>query len=153
MFLCLTNMLGNLVQRFQAFSPLTSPVSSPVNSPKTSRRWFAGKSPARRRSLKEEFREVQSEPEDSFVASSSSPSKKILNKRKHGKRNGNGNGGGGGRRPEVSAPLQASQSMGRLDGIKQVCFRSSSKSISRFISNISVPPCMCVCVCVNLTLV
>ncbi|XP_072157469.1 uncharacterized protein [Bemisia tabaci] len=105
-------MLGNLVQRFQAFSP----VSSPVTSPKSSRRWFAGKSPARRRSLKEEYREVQSEPEDAFAAAeaeAASPSKKILNKRKAKK---------SGQRPEVSLPiqLQASQSMGRLDGIKQV---------------------------------
>lgn len=51
-------MFGSFINRFQTFSPVTSPVTSP----KMSRRKY--KSPAHRRSLKDEYRDVQSEPED-----------------------------------------------------------------------------------------
>lgn len=52
-------MFGSIINRFQTFSPATSPVTSP----KTSRRKY-NKSTAHRRSLKDEYRDVQSEPED-----------------------------------------------------------------------------------------
>jgi hypothetical protein len=54
-------MFGSIMNRFQTFSPVTSP--------KMSRRKF--KSPAHRRSLKDEYRDVQSEPED--VCSTATP--------------------------------------------------------------------------------
>lgn len=95
-------MFGNLVQRLQTLSPLTSPVTSPVGSPKSTRKRYS-KSPAHRRSLKEEYREVQSEPEDT------GETKKCRAKRKADKRKVN-----------ISGPLQGSKSMGRLDGLKQV---------------------------------
>lgn len=113
-------MFGTLVQKFQNIgSPLTSPISSPITSPKAFRRRYA-KTASQRRSLKQEFREVQSEPEDGGGYSS------------------NGNGGGiyemkkskirrkidknRCKQLEISAPfhLQNSKSMGRLDGLKQV---------------------------------
>lgn len=100
-------MFGSLVQKLQTLSPLTSPVTSPVSSPKASRKRY-NKSPAQRRSLKEEYREVQSDPEDG------GDGKKCRSKRKAEKLRG--------RRTEVSAPLQGSKSMGRLDGLKQVHF-------------------------------
>lgn len=153
-------MFGSIINRFQTFSPATSPVTSP----KMSRRKF--KSPAHRRSLKDEYRDVQSEPEDAFTATpllsvdaqlqaaggygrhrggggqlpsplyDDSPSKKnrsrksqpLLSKSKSTAR------------LDISAPTasvtantatflqqisagyrQGSKSMGRLDGLKQVC--------------------------------
>lgn len=119
-------MFGSLVQKLQTLSPLTSPVTSPASSPKSARRRYSAKSPAHRRSLKEEFREVQSDPEDiSLVLIGSSggigacdssgiggDAKKCRSKRKVEKLRG--------RRMEVSAPLQGSKSLGRLDGLKQV---------------------------------
>lgn len=51
-------MFGSIINRFQTFSPVTSPVTSP----KMSRRKH--KTTAHRRSLKDEYRDVQSEPED-----------------------------------------------------------------------------------------
>lgn len=60
-------MFGSIINRFQTFSP----VASPVTSPKVSRRKY--KSPAHRRSLKDEYRDVQSEPEDA-CAGAGSPS-------------------------------------------------------------------------------
>ncbi|CAI6365339.1 unnamed protein product [Macrosiphum euphorbiae] len=59
-------MFGSIINRFQTFSPTTSPVTSP----KMSRRKY--KSPAHRRSLKDEYRDVQSEPEDACCAGTSS---------------------------------------------------------------------------------
>ncbi|KAL5241046.1 hypothetical protein ACI65C_008456 [Semiaphis heraclei] len=59
-------MFGSIINRFQTFSPTTSPVTSP----KMSRRKY--KSPAHRRSLKDEYRDVQSEPEDAYCAGTSS---------------------------------------------------------------------------------
>ncbi|VVC26375.1 Hypothetical protein CINCED_3A023416 [Cinara cedri] len=59
-------MFGSIINRFQTFSPVTSPVTSP----KMSRRKY--KSPAHRRSLKDEYRDVQSEPEDACCGGSSS---------------------------------------------------------------------------------
>uniref|UniRef100_A0A1B6K974 Rho-GAP domain-containing protein n=1 Tax=Graphocephala atropunctata TaxID=36148 RepID=A0A1B6K974_9HEMI len=100
-------MFGSLVQRLQTLSPLTSPVTSPVGSPKPSRKRYS-KSPAHRRSLKEEYREVQSDPEDHGHGES----KKCRAKRKAEKLQG--------KRLDMSGPLQGSKSMGRLDGLKQV---------------------------------
>ncbi|CAB3361991.1 Hypothetical predicted protein [Cloeon dipterum] len=54
-------MFGNLVQKLQTLSPISSPVQSPVSSPKA-RRKFGGPR-WRRQQAREEFREVQSEPE------------------------------------------------------------------------------------------
>lgn len=90
-------MFGNFVQRIQeSFSPVTSPVSSP----KVLRRRFKspnrGPAPARaaqppscrhrgpnsRRNHKEEYREVQSEPELDNSNSSSTGSRRLLDKRK-----------------------------------------------------------------------
>lgn len=98
-------MFGNLVQRLQTLSPLTSPVTSPVSSPKPARKRYS-KSPAARRSLKEEYREIQSDPEDH------GESKKCRAKRKVDKLYG--------KKVDISGPLQGSKSMGRLDGLKQV---------------------------------
>lgn len=95
------SMLGHIVHRLQTLSP--------VSSPKPKRR--PAKSPAARRSLKEEFREIQSEPEDVAVGMVG-VDKKPRSKRKIEKLRA--------RRLEVSAPLQGSKSMGRLDGLKQV---------------------------------
>ncbi|KAG8308366.1 hypothetical protein J6590_002454 [Homalodisca vitripennis] len=100
-------MFGSLVQRLQTLSPLTSPVTSPVGSPKPNRKRYS-KSPAHRRSLKEEYREVQSDPEDLGHGDS----KKCRAKRKAEKLQG--------KRLDMSGPLQGSKSMGRLDGLKQV---------------------------------
>ncbi|KAK9505024.1 hypothetical protein O3M35_009175 [Rhynocoris fuscipes] len=100
-------MLGHIVHRLQTLSPVTSP--KPKRRP--------AKSPAARRSLKEEFREIQSEPEDLTpynVGNSGGDNKKPRSKRKIEKLRA--------RRLEVSAPLQGSKSMGRLDGLKQVGF-------------------------------
>ncbi|KAK6628448.1 hypothetical protein RUM43_002262 [Polyplax serrata] len=90
-------MFGNFVQRIQdSFSPVTSPVSSP----KVLRRRFKspnrGPAPTRaaqpptcrhrgsnsRRNHKEEYREVQSEPELDNSNSSSTGSRRLLDKRK-----------------------------------------------------------------------
>lgn len=60
-------MFGSIINRFQTFSPVTSPVTSP----KMSRR--KQKTSAHRRSLKDEYRDVQSEPEDACGGTSSSP--------------------------------------------------------------------------------
>lgn len=84
-------MFGNFVQRIQeSFSPVTSPVSSP----KVSRRRF--KSPSRgqgsgrtvpprqrgRRNHKDEYREVQSEPESDNCNAAAVGSRRLLDKRK-----------------------------------------------------------------------
>ncbi|XKL60885.1 hypothetical protein PGB90_007942 [Kerria lacca] len=104
-------MFGTLVQKLQIISsPLTTPVSSPITSPKVTRRRYA-KTPNQRRFLKQEFREVQSEPEDGGDMYNT---KKSKIRRKIDKNRG---------RPlEISAPfhLQTSKSLGRLDGLKQV---------------------------------
>lgn len=108
-------MFNSLVQKFQIIgSPLTSPVSSPITSPKVSRRKYM-KTPNQRRSLKQEYREVQSEPEDgggSYDTKKSKIKKKIDKNRTTV------------RQLEISAPfhLQNSKSMSRLDGLKQVRF-------------------------------
>lgn len=114
----MNTMFGSLVQKLQNIgSPVTSPVSSPITSPKNSRRRYA-KTPTQRRQSKQEYREVQSEPEDGGGGGSGSgfeASKKSKIRRKIDKsRNG--------RTLEISAPfhLQCSKSMGRLDGLKQV---------------------------------
>ncbi|XP_054265488.1 rho GTPase-activating protein 20-like isoform X2 [Macrosteles quadrilineatus] len=98
-------MFGNLVHRLQTLSPLTSPITSPVSSPKVARKRYS-KSPAHRRSLKEEYREVQSDPEDI------GESKKCRAKRKAEKRQG--------RKPHISGPLPGSKSLGKLDGLKEI---------------------------------
>jgi hypothetical protein len=54
-------MFGSLVQKLQTLSPIGSPITSPVNSPKT-RRKFGGPK-WRRNQNREEYREVQSDPE------------------------------------------------------------------------------------------
>lgn len=61
-------MFGSIMNRFQSFSP----VASPVTSPKTSRRnKHKPGGPAHRRSLKDEYRDVQSEPEDACAGGAS----------------------------------------------------------------------------------
>lgn len=91
-------MFGNFVQRIQeSFSPVTSPVSSP----KVLRRRFKspnrGPAPTRaalppssrqrgpnsRRNLKDEYREVQSEPELDNYSGASAGSRRLLDKRKN----------------------------------------------------------------------
>ncbi|KAF6213036.1 hypothetical protein GE061_010750 [Apolygus lucorum] len=101
-------MLGQLVQRLQTLSPVTSPLASP----KVKRR--PAKSLAARRSLKEEYREIQSEPEDAPGSEKKPKSKRRIDKLRN-------------RRLEVSAPLQGSKSMGRLDGLKQTSLLRSEK--------------------------
>ncbi|XP_050530835.1 rho GTPase-activating protein 20-like isoform X2 [Daktulosphaira vitifoliae] len=106
-------MFGSIINRFHAFSPATSPVTSP----KMSRRKF--KSPAHRRSLKDEYRDVQSEPEDyGGVIEGSGGCKKNRRRAKLSKAKSTA-------RLDVSAPValpfhHESKSMGRLDGLKQV---------------------------------
>ncbi|KAL1464658.1 hypothetical protein WDU94_004285 [Cyamophila willieti] len=122
-------MFSNIVQRLQTLSPLTSPVTSPVMS----RKKFS-KSPAHRRSLKEEFREVQSDPEDcGFGGISDSGNVKPRSKRKIDKIKSRRNGVD---MQEIGLPIlhtsksmvslelprqvQGSKSVGRIDGYKQV---------------------------------
>lgn len=125
-------MFGTLVQKLQNIgSPITSPISSPVTSPKASRRRYM-KTPNQRRSLKQEYREVQSEPEDG----GSYDTKKSKLKRKIDKSKG--------RQLEISAPfhLQNSKSMGRLDGLKQVRFTYfpfSLLTVARFFYEFCAP--------------
>lgn len=59
-------MLGNLVQKLQSLSPLTSPTTSPTVSPRPKRKFGFGRTNRKRRIggyAKEDIREVQSEPE------------------------------------------------------------------------------------------
>lgn len=117
-------MFGSLVHRLQSLSPLASPVTSPVNSPKASRRGF--KSPRRPPAVrhKEEYREVQSDPELDEADTGKKfcrASRHLLDKRKNKLR---------GAEPRINnntcagrsgfAPLQGSKSLGRLDGLKEV---------------------------------
>lgn len=135
-------MFGSIINRFQTFSPATSPVTSP----KMSRRKY--KSPAHRRSLKDEYRDVQSEPEDACPTTpttvgyrrggqlvdggpQSSSVKKNRGGRKHPLLLSKSKSTA---RLDISAPTAASctatalgnnyhhgsKSMGRLDGLKQV---------------------------------
>lgn len=136
-------MFGSIINRFQTFSPATSPVTSP----KMSRRKY--KSPAHRRSLKDEYRDVQSEPEDACLptipttvgyrrggqpvdgSAQSSSAKKNRGGRKHPLLLSKSKSTA---RLDISAPTGAtctatalgnnyhhgSKSMGRLDGLKQV---------------------------------
>ncbi|XP_069705214.1 uncharacterized protein [Periplaneta americana] len=127
-------MFGNLVQRLQSLSPLGSPVTSPVSSPKTSRRHY--KSPKRgprRPPLgrhKEEYREVQSDPELDEADNGKKfgrTSRHLLDKRKNKSR---GSAARTVTEPGINnniyaehkdfAPLQGSKSLGRLDGLKEV---------------------------------
>lgn len=106
----MNSVFGSLVQKLQNIG---SPVGSPVASPKGGRRRYA-KTPNQRRQSKQEYREVQSEPEDGGGVSEAHKKSKI--RRKIDKsRNA--------RTMEISGPfhLQCSKSMGRLDGLKQVC--------------------------------
>lgn len=124
-------MFGSIVQRLQSLSPLGSPVTSPVSSPKPSRRRF--KSPTRgpKRHLgarhKEEYREVQSDPEVDEADTGKKvgrTSRHLLDKRKNKSR------GSARTEPGINnnmyaersgfAPLQGSKSLGRLDGLKEV---------------------------------
>ena len=84
-------MLGSLVTRISGLSP--------GGSPRPARR-------RRPRSCKDEFREIQSEPEDSPKKDKTKSRRRIEKMRA--------------RRMEVSAPLQGSKSLGRLDGLKEV---------------------------------
>lgn len=91
-----------------------SPITSPITSPKMNRRKYAAaKTPTQRKFMKQEYREVQSEPEDGGGGLYDRKKSKI--RRKIDKNCG--------RQLEISAPfqLQNSKSMGRLDGLKQVC--------------------------------
>ncbi|XP_075223059.1 uncharacterized protein LOC142325326 isoform X2 [Lycorma delicatula] len=81
-------MLGSLVQRLQT-----------VGSPRPVRR-----RPGKSRNSHEDYREVQSDPED---ADKKSRTRRKLDKARR-------------RHPNHPAPLQGSKSMGRLDGLKQV---------------------------------
>ncbi|XP_037080633.1 uncharacterized protein LOC119101404 [Pollicipes pollicipes] len=56
-------MFGSLKQKLQSLSPLASPVASPNSSPRPRRRLPFGRGPARRRQRRQEYREVQSDPE------------------------------------------------------------------------------------------
>ena len=58
-----TIMFGSLKQKLQSFSPVASPVASPNASPRPARRRFGLRTPARMKQRREEFREVQSDPE------------------------------------------------------------------------------------------
>jgi len=125
-------MFGSLVQRLQSLSPLGSPVASPVSSPKASRRRY--KSPTRgpRRHPvsrhKEEYREVQSDPELDEVDTCKRfgrTSRHPLDKRKNKSRGAicrTEPGINNNTYAEHSrfAPLQGSKSLGRLDGLKEV---------------------------------
>ncbi|XP_066908695.1 uncharacterized protein, partial [Halyomorpha halys] len=91
-------MLGSLVTRISGFSP--------GGSPRPTRR-------RRPRAFKDEYREIQSEPEDTpKKRPEDCADRKPKTKRRIEKMRA--------RRLEVSAPLQGSKSMGRLDGLKQI---------------------------------
>jgi hypothetical protein len=72
-------MFGTLVQKLQTLSPISSPINSPVSSPKA-RRKFGGPR-WRRQQAREEFREVQSEPELDDCAPSGKAKDKSKKKR------------------------------------------------------------------------
>jgi hypothetical protein len=124
-------MFGSIVQRLQSLSPLGSPVTSPVSSPKPYRRRFKSPTRAPKRHPaarhKEEYREVQSDPELDETDTSKTfgrTSHHLLDKRKNKSRvsartepgiNNNMYADRSG-----FAPLQGSKSLGRLDGLKEV---------------------------------
>ncbi|KAF0309538.1 hypothetical protein FJT64_019346 [Amphibalanus amphitrite] len=60
-------MFGSLKQKLQSLSPVASPVNSPNSSPKPRRRFPFRRAPARLKQRREEFREVQSDPECDFT--------------------------------------------------------------------------------------
>lgn len=133
-------MFGTLVHKFQAIgSPLGSPVVSPISSPKGTRKGYgaAAKHLAHRRAaMKQEFREVQSDPEDTIGSCSENKKCKIkrkLDKRKHANK------------PTIemiSAPCpllnSLSKSMGRLDGLKQVDYNIRLLIILNDFANLSL---------------
>lgn len=141
-------MFGNLVQKLQTLSPLGSPITSPVSSPK-SRRKFGGPK-WRRNQNREEYREVQSDPEmDENIRNGTPRKAKDKSSRKlqrvtigppilltssrdvtvrHNETQHVGGGGGFSAynnviKPPAAGPnrLQGSKSLGRLDGMKEVC--------------------------------
>ena len=59
-------MFGSLKQKLQSLSPVASPVASPSSSPKPRRKFPFRRTPARLKQRREEFREVQSDPECDF---------------------------------------------------------------------------------------
>lgn len=60
------SVFGHFVHKLQSLSPLVSPATSPISSPKFKRR-FGIRTPTRRRKFtKEDYRDVQSEPEGDF---------------------------------------------------------------------------------------
>ena len=63
-------MFGSLKQKLQSFSPVGSPVASPTSSPRPARRRFGLRTPARMKQRREEFREVQSDPECDYGTTS-----------------------------------------------------------------------------------
>jgi len=127
-------MFGSIINRFQTFSPVTSPATSP----KMSRRKY--KSPAHRRSLKDEYRDVQSEPEDACVVGSyrragatddgGAPSPSAASKKNRTRKQLMLSKSKSTARLDISGPQatmpqalgyhHGSKSMGRLDGLKQV---------------------------------
>ena len=130
-------MFGSLVQRLQSLSPLGSPVTSPVSSPKARRRYKSPTRGPRRPPLgrhKEEYREVQSDPELDEIETTKKlgrASRHLLDKRKNksrAARNSNNTESGINNNTYNEhtgfAPLQGSKSLGRLDGLKEVRFNS-----------------------------
>lgn len=139
-------MFGSIINRFQSFSP----VASPVTSPKTSRRnKYKSGGPAHRRSLKDEYRDVQSEPEDAFTGGASATvGYRRGTLRLHPTRDDGGGGGGGPSSPSVKknrgrkqqpalSQLTKSKSTTRLDVSAPTAahpnadYRLASKSMGR----------------------
>lgn len=137
-------MFGSIMNRFQSFSPVTSPKTSRRNKYKPG-------GPAHRRSLKDEYRDVQSEPEDACTGGASATvGYRRGTLRLHPARDVGGNGGGGGpsspsvkknrarkQQPALSQ-LTKSKSTTRLDVSAPTAaahpnadFRLASKSMGR----------------------
>ena len=69
-------VFGHFVQKLQSLSPYVSPSTSPIASPKFKRRFGIRTTTRRRKLTKEDFRDVQSEPEGDFVGPPLTPIKK-----------------------------------------------------------------------------
>lgn len=124
-------MFGTLVQRLQSLSPLGSPITSPVSSPKPSRHRYKSPSKGPRRPPltrhKEEYREVQSDPELDEIDTAKKygrTSRHLLDKRKNKSRVSARTEPGINNNMYAErsgfAPLQGSKSLGRVDGLKEV---------------------------------
>ena len=125
------NMFGSLKQKLQSFSPVASPVASPNASPRPARRRFGLRTPARMKQRREEFREVQSDPECDYGTArkqrrkKSEPTRVPASAAAAAVRDTSVEGlydvPPQPRRPPTRQPRLQSQTLGRITGRKQVC--------------------------------